>query len=468
MLAVARAKKPPAVPATPSLPAPVQALACIGVITKKIWLGELKQCQAWLRLPRGLQVSALSFTLPVVALPVLLRFKLAMERQNSERPRHGRRDSRTHQSARLSAPLTSSPGTAVPARPEPVAASPPRDTQTKRHRAILSGPRSILHQSATCSNELCDDPEIPTDGRLCRGPEGLDLCIRCYKRFKIERRRAREEHRDMTEAWRRPKRSRSNLPTASPTTLETARDAYTSKPHRKHSDQPSGGRVARASRRVDSYAEKPPLYEPEDKSTKQPSPHVTSLSQSEKSESLHNFPTSSVQEYGRLNSQSPRKHRSQREKAERRHSHYSQTRNASAHDEGRFHKHSQWGEDGDGYSSRRSCCGGWSRRRKCVIFGTAVTSTVLLVLIIALAVTLSRKDKFNYKPSFAQVNSSLAFESGGGTRKNVNDTDDGIGAGTDTYVYYQGNASNFPRVNGSHSRTCGITITIHSNIRVAG
>jgi hypothetical protein len=79
-----------------------------------------------------------------------------------------------------------------------------------------------------------------------------------------------------------------------------------------------------------------------------------------------------------------------------------------------------------------------------VIFGAASVSTIVLVIIIALAVTLSRKDNFKYTPSYAQVNSTLAFDSGGGTRKSVNDTDDGIGAGTDAYTYYQGHASNFP------------------------
>jgi hypothetical protein len=73
----------------------------------------------------------------------------------------------------------------------------------------------------------------------------------------------------------------------------------------------------------------------------------------------------------------------------------------------------------------------------------AVISIIVLIIIIALAATLSRK-KFNYTPSFAQVNSTIAFTSGGATRKNVNDTDDGIGAGTDSYIYYHGNESNFP------------------------
>lgn len=273
----------------------------------------------------------------------------------------------------------------------------------------------------------------------------MNLCVRCYKRFKIERRRAREEQRDMTEAWRRPKRrSRSKLPAAQPMTLEKPVNVYASKSRREQSDQPSVVGVTRANRGVqEDYTEKPPLYERQDESTKQSLPHLTSLSQSEKSESLHNFPTSSVKEYYPRNSRSPRKHRSHREKIERRHSHYSHTRSTSAHDEIGVHKHGSWGEDGGSPGNRR-CCGGWSQRRKCIIFGFGIISVIILIIIVALAVTLSRKDRFNYTPSFAQVNSTLAFESGGGTRNNVNDTDDGIGAGTDAYVYYQGNASNFP------------------------
>jgi hypothetical protein len=74
----------------------------------------------------------------------------------------------------------------------------------------------------------------------------------------------------------------------------------------------------------------------------------------------------------------------------------------------------------------------------------AVLSIIVLIIIIALAATLSRKKGFTYTPFFNQVNSTAAFDSGGATRKSVNDTGDGIGAGTDSYTYYQGNASNFP------------------------
>ena len=79
-----------------------------------------------------------------------------------------------------------------------------------------------------------------------------------------------------------------------------------------------------------------------------------------------------------------------------------------------------------------------------MVISLAVLSAIVLIIIIALAVTLSRKKGFKYTPSFAQVNSTLAFDSGGATRKSVNDTTIGIGTGTDSYTYYHGNASYFP------------------------
>lgn len=87
----------------------------------------------------------------------------------------------------------------------------------------------------------------------------------------------------------------------------------------------------------------------------------------------------------------------------------------------------------------------WNRRRKCVVFGLLTLSIIVLIIIIAVAATLSRrKSDFNYVPSTAQVNNTAAFTSGGATRKSLNDTNDGIGSGTDTYIYYHGDASNFP------------------------
>ena len=56
---------------------------------------------------------------------------------------------------------------------------------------------------------------------------------------------------------------------------------------------------------------------------------------------------------------------------------------------------------------------------------------------------MSKKHSFKYTPSYSQVTNSSAFTNGGAST-NANDTDDGIGAGTDRYVYYSGPASNFP------------------------
>ena len=113
------------------------------------------------------------------------------------------------------------------------------------------------------------------------------------------------------------------------------------------------------------------------------------------------------------------------------------------YEEAEFYKYGRAEEEGDD-QDRRGCCGLWSRRRKCVVISIA-TSVVLLIIIIALAVSLPRrKGSFKYTPSTAQVNNTIAFSEGGATRKSVNDTSVGIGPGTDTYTYYQGNASNFP------------------------
>lgn len=101
-------------------------------------------------------------------------------------------------------------------------------------------------------------------------------------------------------------------------------------------------------------------------------------------------------------------------------------------------------EGRDRHNRRCGCCALWSRRRKCVVFGSVTLSIIILIIIIALAATLTQKGGFKYVPSTAQVNNTLAFESGGATRKSVNDTTVGIGKGSDSYTYYQGNASNFP------------------------
>ncbi|KAK3203894.1 hypothetical protein GRF29_106g906808 [Pseudopithomyces chartarum] len=309
-----------------------------------------------------------------------------MDRPYQERPSNSRRKSRTHhQSAALSATLSSSNDPVAPTRPEPTASTSPRDARERRRRERLNGPRSVPHQGTICDNNLCENPNISADERLCSGPEGLNLCSRCYKRFKIERRRAREEQRDINDSWRKPKRS------------------------------PGPINVPGEERRGEDYVEKPPPYEPQVKeSIKQPSTQLAPVAQSEKNESLHNFPTSSFQDYERRTSRSPRKHNSRQERDGRRHSRRFYAQHMPSYDDAESQKHRGWGE---------------------------MMSTTAGDVAAAAGVG---NDNFKYTPSYAQVNSTLAFDSGGGTRKSVNDTDDGIGAGTDAYTYYQGNASNFP------------------------
>jgi hypothetical protein len=72
-----------------------------------------------------------------------------------------------------------------------------------------------------------------------------------------------------------------------------------------------------------------------------------------------------------------------------------------------------------------------------------VLALVVLVVVIVVAVMMSRKEKFNYTPSSLQVIEPAAFTSGAATRNDVNDTKDGVGAGTDSYTTYQGNATKF-------------------------
>lgn len=85
----------------------------------------------------------------------------------------------------------------------------------------------------------------------------------------------------------------------------------------------------------------------------------------------------------------------------------------------------------------------WSRKRKWIIFGGSAAVLILIIIIIAVAVAVSSRS-YPYTPSFEAVTNEEAFTSGGATHNSVNDTADGIGAGQDKYVYYQGDESNFP------------------------
>lgn len=262
----------------------------------------------------------------------------------------------------------------------------------------------------------------------------------------------------MTEDWKRPKQRRSNpQPDPPMNAVEAPKRPVTavlSTPETEHSDLdlPVLPEKPRATRENSNHGDPPPAYDSRGRGPrKQPSPRVAQVSEFEKGSDLHSVSTSSLKEYNRRTSRSPRKHRSGRKREERLHDRNSHARDMSGYDEAEFYKYGNAAENGyydrreDSHNHRRcGCCSLWSRRRKCVVFGCTAFSIIVLIIIIAVAATLARKKGFNYTPSTAQVNNTAAFASGGGTRKSVNDTDDGIGSGTDSYTYYHGDASNFP------------------------
>jgi hypothetical protein len=345
-----------------------------------------------------------------------------------------------------------------PTKTEPVASASSCDARERRRNerrnTSQSNKRYLPHNGATCGNNLCDRPEIGKDEELCPGPDSLELCYRCYKRFKIERRRAREAHHDLTDDWKRPKQRRPQ-----PTKIEAPRrpvNAVLNTPDTEHSDLdlPAPDDKSRSRRKVGDYGKEPPPHEIHGRGPrKQPSPRVAQLTDPEKSPVLHSVCANSQQTNDPGNSRSFRKHHQFRGRVERKESHDDHIRDASAYDETEFYKYGSAEEDG--HHGRREyrddrrcgCCSLWSHRRRCVVFSLITFSIIILILIIAVAATLSRKRGFNYTPSTAQVNNTDAFSSGGATRKSVNDTNDGIGAGSDTYTYYHGDASNFPDQN---------------------
>lgn len=285
--------------------------------------------------------------------------------------------------------------------------------------ARRKSPRSIPHNGATCDNSMCDAPYIAADERLCPGPDGLRLCFRCYKRFKIERRRAKEAQRRVTDTWMKPKRSRSK----SNTSVARARS-----PHAK----------------VQFSDAKPTTIPFTSERIKRPSPVITSVSTFEKRSHLDDLPTIVSKKVGQYDSRMAPNRPSRRERSNPPHVYRDRAGVTSTYEEAEFYKFGRVEEEGE-HKEQRRCCGGGHSKRRCLVIGLALISIIVLIIIIALAATLTRKrDRFQYVPSTAQVNNTMAFESGGATRDNVNETKLGIGAGTDAYTYYQGNASNFP------------------------
>lgn len=74
-----------------------------------------------------------------------------------------------------------------------------------------------------------------------------------------------------------------------------------------------------------------------------------------------------------------------------------------------------------------------------------IAGIIILAIIIGTAVSLSGSD-FTYTPPppDSQVTNEAAFESGAATKDDPPTNHDGTGAGEDKYVYYEGDASNFP------------------------
>ncbi|KAK5720130.1 hypothetical protein LTR15_007403 [Elasticomyces elasticus] len=91
---------------------------------------------------------------------------------------------------------------------------------------------------------------------------------------------------------------------------------------------------------------------------------------------------------------------------------------------------------------------GWSRRRKCVVFGGVALLLVIIIAVVAgVVVSLQHKGTskpFSFTLSNAQVTNDTSFALGGATRNSPTNINDGIGTGTDAYTYYQGVATNFP------------------------
>lgn len=85
----------------------------------------------------------------------------------------------------------------------------------------------------------------------------------------------------------------------------------------------------------------------------------------------------------------------------------------------------------------------WSRRKKLIVVGSVIATVIIIAIIIAAAVSLSGSS-FDYTPSSAKVTNEAAFQSGGASRDTPPLNHDGVGAGEDKYVYYTGDASNFP------------------------
>ena len=89
----------------------------------------------------------------------------------------------------------------------------------------------------------------------------------------------------------------------------------------------------------------------------------------------------------------------------------------------------------------------WTRKRK--IIGWSLLALLIIIIAVIIGVVVFFKETaFTYTPSNAHVTNAAAFSSGGATKSNpYKSTNDGIGAGADTYKYYTGPSTNFPAAN---------------------
>ncbi|KKY24994.1 putative glycoside hydrolase [Phaeomoniella chlamydospora] len=83
----------------------------------------------------------------------------------------------------------------------------------------------------------------------------------------------------------------------------------------------------------------------------------------------------------------------------------------------------------------------WSRGK--IVLLIAISIILIIIIAFAVAIAVAKKRAFKYTPSYSKVTNHTAFTNGGAS-KDANNTDDGIGSGTDQYVYYSGAASQFP------------------------
>ena len=86
----------------------------------------------------------------------------------------------------------------------------------------------------------------------------------------------------------------------------------------------------------------------------------------------------------------------------------------------------------------------WTRKRKIIAWSLLGLFVIILAIVIGVAVFFS-ETAFTYTPSSVHVTNDAAFASGGATKDDpYTSGNDGIGAGTDVYNYYSGDASVFP------------------------